>query len=195
MMKFNLQNAKWFFKPQSYKIGDNEVEIITDPKTDFWQRTYYNFQNDNAHVLYNSINEKYFTFTIKTNFNSKNLFDQCGVVIYQDSDNWIKACIEYRDDKTSWLGSVVTNQGYSDWATTEIENVKSMWYRISRRESDYLLENSYDGHIFHQMRIFHFFKGDSEINLGILACSPGESSFLAKFTDISMSQCIWETHK
>ena len=36
------------------------------------------------------------------------------------------------------LGSVVTNKGYSDWATTDVEaSIKSMWYRLSRRESDY----------------------------------------------------------
>ena len=44
-----------------------------------------------------------------------------------DSENWLKASIEYENQSFQHLGSVVTNNGYSDWATTEISaNVKSM---------------------------------------------------------------------
>ena len=69
--------------------------------------------------------EKYFSFTVKTEFDSKNRFDQCGIVMYLDSENWLKASIEYENQSFQHLGSVVTNNGYSDWATTEIPaNVK-----------------------------------------------------------------------
>lgn len=37
--------------------------------------------------------EKYFSFIVKTEFNSKRRFDQCGVVMYLNSDNWLKASI------------------------------------------------------------------------------------------------------
>ena len=71
--------------------------------------------------------EKYFSFTVKTEFDSKNRFDQCGIVMYLDSENWLKASIEYENQNFQHLGSVVTNNEYSDWATTEIPaNVKSM---------------------------------------------------------------------
>ena len=36
--------------------------------------------------------------------------------MYLDSENWLKASIEYENEKISHLGSVVTNNGYSDWA-------------------------------------------------------------------------------
>jgi regulation of enolase protein 1 (concanavalin A-like superfamily) len=102
--------------------------------------------NDNAHVLYNTIAEKHFSFTVKAEFNFTTLFDQCGIAIYQNSDNWVKTAMEFHDDSAAWLGSVVTNYGYSDWATTDIGvDVKHMYYRLSRRESDYCLENSFDG--------------------------------------------------
>ena len=95
-----------------------------------WQRTYYHFRNDNAPVLQIETSEKYFSFIVKTEFESKHRFDQCGIVIYLDSDNWLKASIEYENDRFQHLGSVVTNNGYSDWATTEISSsIKSMWYR------------------------------------------------------------------
>lgn len=195
-MEFNLQEAKWFFEPEKYQIQNDVVTITTNPKTDFWQRTYYGFRNDNAHVLYNTTDEEFFSFTVKTKFNYNALFDQCGIVIYQDSENWVKAGIEFHDNNSMWLGSVVTNNGYSDWATVDIDSsIDSMWYRISRRKSDFLIENSFDGVTFKQMRIFHLAKGEGNINFGLLACSPSDSSFDAIFSDIKMSECIWSEHK
>ncbi len=89
-------------------------------------------------------------------FDSKARFDQCGVVVYLDSENWFKSSIEYENEQYQRLGSVVTNQGYSDWATTDIDaSVKSRWYRISRRESDYCIEFGTYGTVFSQMRICH----------------------------------------
>jgi regulation of enolase protein 1 (concanavalin A-like superfamily) len=140
--------------------------------------------------------EPFFSFTVKVSFNSRALFDQAGVTVYQDSDNWVKAAIEYHDNNTAWLGSVVTNNGYSDWATTVIgSDVKYMWYRLSRREKDFCIENSIDGVQFHQMRIFCLHKGDKEINFGLCACSPSNSSFDAIFTDFKVSKCVWSEHQ
>lgn len=140
--------------------------------------------------------EKYFSFIVKTEFDSKARFDQCGVVVYLDSENWLKASIEYENEQYQRLGSVVTNHGYSDWATTDIDaSVKSMWYRLSRRESDYCIECSTDGIAFSQMRICHLWEGAGEISFGIYACSPEKSSFSAEFTNVRITECMWAAHK
>ena len=113
-----------------------------------------------------------FSFTVKTEFASKRRFDQCGIVMYLDSENWLKASIEYETREYQRLGSVATNHGYSDWATTDIPaSVKSMWYRFSRRESDYCIECSEDGVHFKQMRICHMWRarGDPLRYLRLLA--------------------------
>ena len=94
------------------------------------------------------------------------------------------------------LGSVVTNNGYSDWATQDISaSIKEMYYRLSRRESDFLIEYSEDGINFKQMRIFHLFKADDEIPFGIYACSPENSSFKAVFSNMEITECKWLEHK
>ena len=150
----DIKELKWIREPSEYKISEEKIEIITEPHTDLWQRTYYHFRNDNAPVLQWETDEKYFSFTVKTEFFSKHRFDQCGIVMYLDSDNWLKASVEYENEAFQHLGSVVTNNGYSDWATTEIPaDVKSMWYRFSRREDDYCIECSQDGERFCQMRV------------------------------------------
>lgn len=61
----NLKDFKWTREPESYKIDDDRIEIVTKPHTDLWQRTYYHFQNDNAPVLQIEIDEKYFSFMKK----------------------------------------------------------------------------------------------------------------------------------
>ena len=192
----NTSDFKWIRPPKKYEITKDRIEIVTEPYTDLWQRTYYGFRNDNAPVLQISSKDKYFSFTVKTQFDSKRRFDQCGVVMYLDSDNWLKASIEYENEAIQRLGSVVTNHGYSDWATTDIDSkVKTMWYRLSRRESAFCIECSYDGVEFKQMRICHIFEMVDEIRFGIYACSPEQSSFKAVFTEMSLTDCKWLAHK
>ncbi|ANS74447.1 hypothetical protein AWM70_07510 [Paenibacillus yonginensis] len=195
-MKYNPSHSHWLHEPKNYEIKEDQITIYTEPGTDFWQRTYYGFRNDNAPALLFKMDEPYFSFEVKTEFDSQHRFDQCGVIIYQNSDNWSKASIEYENDEYQRLGSVVTNHGYSDWATTDIEaSVKRMYYRLSRRESDFLIEHSYDGVAYKQMRIFHLFEGAGEIQLGIYACSPEESSFKAVFSEIWLTECKWKAHE
>lgn len=191
-MKFDVNNLIWTRKPADFSISDGKIEIVTSPRIDLWQRTYYHFRNDNAPVLQLETDEKFFSFTVKTEFESKRRFDQCGIVMYLDSENWLKASIEYENDRFQHLGSVVTNGGFSDWATTEIDaSVKSMWYRLSRREDDYCIECSNDGEVFSQMRICHMHEGGGTIRFGIYACSPGDSSFKATFTGMEITDCRW----
>ncbi len=194
-MNFDPTKLEWTRPPKCFEINESEITITTDPNTDLWQRTYYGFRNDNAPVLQMRTDERYFSFTVKTEFASKRRFDQCGVALYLDSDNWLKASIEYENDRYQRLGSVVTNHGYSDWATTDIDaGIKSMWYRLSRRESDYCIECSADGAEFKQMRICHLWDGAGEITFGIYACSPEESSFEARFTHMELGPCQWKAH-
>lgn len=192
----DLTALKWTREPENYKIGSDKVEIVTKPHTDLWQRTYYHFQNDNAPVLQMETEEKYFSFVVRTEFTeSHHRFDQCGIVMYLDSENWLKASVEYENEEYQHLGSVVTNNGYSDWATTVIESsIKTMWYRFSRREDDYCIECSADGVTFSQMRICHMHRGGGKIRFGIYACSPEESSFKAVFSNMQIMECQWKAH-
>ena len=194
-MHFNIHAFQWTREPENWTITADKIEIVTKPHTDLWQRTYYHFRNDNAPVFQMETDEKFFSFVVRTEFDSKCRFDQCGIVMYLDSENWLKASIEYENAQFQHLGSVVTNLGYSDWATTAIDaSVKSMWYRLSRRQDDYCIECSADGQHFSQMRICHMHKGGGTIRFGIYACSPEASSFKAMFTNLAMTECRWLQH-
>jgi uncharacterized protein len=208
-MTVDFSQAQWLNPPQSFDVSDQFVEIVTEPNTDLWQRSYYGFRNDNAPALLLE-SDANFTFTVKASFEYQNRFDQCGLLIYLDSDNWFKASIEYEDETLARMGSVVTNQGYSDWATTDISSANHRWYRLSRRGPDFLVESSSDGATFNQMRIFHLHSlGETTaemgrldppapavqaIRFGIYACSPLDSSFVARFEEMILDDCQWRSH-
>ena len=195
-MRFDTSLLQWTRPPRSFSISPEEICITTEPGTDLWQRTYYGFQNDNAPVLQLETDETRFSFTVRTDFDSKHRFDQCGVAVYLDSENWLKASIEYENAQYQRLGSVVTNLGYSDWATSDIPaSVRSMWYRLSRREADYCIECSTDGVHFQQMRICHLHAGAGTIRFGVYACSPENSSFEARFSCMALTDCLWADHQ
>ena len=192
----DISRFTWTREPKSYVVTEDKITVTTLPHSDLWQRTYYHFRNDNAPVFQMETEEKFFSFVVKTEFaDSHHRFDQCGIVMYLDSDNWLKGSIEFENDKFQHLGSVVTNHGYSDWATTEISaSVKSMWYRLSRREDDYCIECSDDGNKWKQMRVCHMHEGAGKVRFGIYACSPEDSSFTAEFTNMALTECAWKAH-
>ena len=191
-----MDGMQWTRPPRQFTVGADRIEITTEPHTDLWQRTYYHFRNDSAPLLQWETEERYFSFVVKTDFSqSARRFDQCGVVLYLDSENWLKASVEYENEAFQHLGSVATNNGYSDWATTAISaDVKTMWYRFSRREDDFCIECSTNGVDFSQMRICHMYAASDVISFGIYACSPEESSFTAVFSDMKITECMWKAH-
>ena len=195
-MSFDASKLEWTRPPEDYRISPERIEIVTEPHTDLWQRTYYHFRNDSAPVLQMSCDERFFSFVVRTEFaESHHRFDQCGVVVYLDAENWLKGSIEYENERFQHLGSVVTNHGYSDWATTEIPaGVSSMWYRLSRREDDFCIECSEDGVTFHQMRVCHLHEATGTVRFGVYACSPEDSSFRAIFTNMDLGECAWRAH-
>jgi uncharacterized protein len=85
-----------------------------------------------------------------------------------------------------------------------------MWYRLSRRGPDFLIEASPSGKDFKQMRVFHLHSlGETTpemgkidppvvpaqpIPFGLYACSPLDSSFEARFENWSLEPCRWMAH-
>ena len=110
-MIFEKKNLFWIREADQSDVTDDRIIIYTQPKTDLWQRTYYGFQNDSAPVLQMKTSEKYFSFIVKTEFDSKARFDQCGIVVYLDSENWMNASIEYENESTRGLAVLLQTMG------------------------------------------------------------------------------------
>lgn len=181
----------WFNRPDKLAYSDG-LTFTTRKETDFWQRTHYGFRKDNGHALIKRITGD-FTFTTEARFKPLARYDQCGLFARIDAANWLKASIEYEGDGPSKLGTVVTNLGYSDWSNQEIgRTVTAMHYRLSRRESDILVEWSRDGEEWHEMRITHMHAAGEEIEVGVYACSPIGDGCTATFTSMRFENCRWK---
>jgi regulation of enolase protein 1 (concanavalin A-like superfamily) len=195
MKTLNISDWTWINVPERSSISDREIIIHTSPDTDFWRGTYYGLEYDNAPAIVVASQERYWTLKAKVSFSSDTYFDQCGLFIYQDKDNWMKSGIEYQNNGFQQLFSVVTNNGFSDWSMADFDRVtQTMYYRLSRRGSDFLLENSVDGKDFCMMRMFHLFHAEELVQFGFFASSPGDSSFAAHFSEIEWTECCWKAH-
>jgi len=183
MKKLTIADWTWINAPERSSISDQEIIIHTTPDTDFWRGTYYGLEYDNAPAIVVASEEQYWTLKAKVAFASNVHFDQCGLFIYQDKNNWMKSGIEYQ------------NNGFSDWSMVNFDRItQTMYYRLSRRGSDFLLENSVDGIHFCMMRMFHMFHAETLVQFGFFASSPGDSSFAAHFSEIEWTQCCWKEH-
>jgi regulation of enolase protein 1 (concanavalin A-like superfamily) len=180
----------WFNEPPDYRLG-NGLELYTSARTDFWQNTHYGFQRDDGHCLF-ARQSGDFSLLTHAEFQPRERYDQCGLMVRVDDQNWIKVSTEYEDESTSRLGSVVTNLGYSDWATQDIPSShREMWYRMSKRKHDFLIESSFDGQDWLQMRIAHLHVLKEELKVGLYACSPIGQAFWCRFSYLRITDNCW----
>ena len=182
------EGFEWLNPPTTFRAEPEEgfIEITTDPETDFWQRSHYGFRRDNGHCLLRRI-EGEFSFSARFEFQSVNKYDQCGLMIRDDADNWVKVSIEREDDSIARLGSVATSLGYSDWATTDVSaSVSAMSYRVSRKGNDLLVECSRDDFDWRQMRICHLHREPRSLLVGIYAASPTTGRFTCRVTKMAL---------
>lgn len=178
----------WLNEPQTHTIQAGSVSLRTDSRTDFWQRTHYGFRRDSGHGLLKPLSGD-FTLQIRTTFEPNSQYDQCGLFARTDTDNWIKCSLEFETPHLSRLGSVVTSFGFSDWASQDIDSAPtSMWYRLSCRGQDFLLEASSDGKMWQQLRVAHRHAHQVTIDAGIYACSPVGPGFPCTFDNLHIGR-------
>jgi uncharacterized protein len=166
---------QWRFEPHHWFIDKQTSQLIlkTDPKTDFWQKTHYGFENDNGHFLYMKT-DKNFRMTTKVKALPNSKYDHAGLMIRYSKDIWVKTSLEYITSNLSKLGVVVTNQGYSDWSTQYVKDKDiELYFRISRIAQNCYIDFSWDGEEWMQIRIAHLdIPDNASISAGLFACSP-----------------------
>ena len=112
----------------------------------------------------------------------ENQYDQAGLMVRVSDLCWVKTSVEYEAGEPNKLGAVVTNHGYSDWSTQDVEDVLTTYrLKISRKGSDYRIEyfNAHDSSWI-QLRLLHLFD-QPVVQAGIYCCSPKERGFVASF--------------
>ena len=186
LTKSPLPGFEWHNEPASHAFGPDGLEIVTDKETDFWQRPHKDIRRDNGHFYFTK-SAGDFVLTGTLAFEPEVQYDQCGLMVRVDAENWIKCSLEYENASFGRLGSVVTNHGHSDWATHDVAaTIHEITYRIRRTGAGFLVEQSINGEPFAQMRDTRLHAAEGEIALGVYACSPKRGGFRCVVRELSI---------
>ena len=178
------ESLLWFNEPE-HRL-EQGLTLLTQAETDFWQSTHYGFRRDDGHFLHIPWDGD-FRIETSCHFDPVSQYDQCGLMVRIDCNNWIKCSVEYESDALSRLGSVVTNYGFSDWATQDIPSAtKSMRYCIKREGKDFIVQYASAPDEWRQMRIAHLHHCQTQLAIGVYACSPTGQGFSCRFDDLNI---------
>ncbi len=182
--------GSWLNAPPEWRVGRG-LKLVTGPKTDFWQRTHYGFRRDDGHLFHLLVSGD-FTLETRVRWTPRSQYDQCGLMVRAGPESWLKCSVEYEGEEPARLGSVVTNLGFSDWATQDVgPELRAMSWRVSRREDDFLVECSADGASWRQLRVAHLHDCPEELAAGAYACSPVGEGFECTFEYLDFRRCEW----
>lgn len=178
-LRWHCEPASWHVDPQT-----SCLRVRTDAETDFWQRTHYGFEADNGHFLFL---ESTGDFVLSTRVTSrpKHQYDQAGLMVRVSPACWLKTSVEFEPEGPNRLGAVVTNAQFSDWSTQPLaKEIDTVWFRIRAEESDYIVETSFDGQHWEQIRMARLLARASAeaVSCGVYACSPKAAGYEADFS-------------
>ena len=184
----SLSKFEWFCEPKTHFIKDGKMTIVPDSNSDFWQRTHYGFRNNNGHCFWTDASGD---FVLKTHvrYEPQNQFDQAGLIIYFSEDFWVKCSVEHEPEAPYNLGSVVTNLGYSDWATQPFtKKIVDMEFMIKHVKQDFdIYCREFGTEKWQQLRISRLeLPLETTFHVGIYACSPKQGGFEAVFESLEI---------
>lgn len=179
-----LEKMNWFNEPENWSITDNVLTMDVTPHSDYWRISHYGFTVDDAPFYYAEYGGE-FEAKVKIMGNYKTRFDQAGVMIRLNHENYIKTGIEFVDGKYN-LSTVVTHKT-SDWSVISLENpVEYIWIKAVRRRDAIEIFYSFDDKEYHMMRNA-WVQENHPVKIGMFGASPDGNGFKAKFSDFKVT--------
>ncbi|MEO0497968.1 MAG: DUF1349 domain-containing protein, partial [Pseudomonadota bacterium] len=179
-----LQNAQWLNPPADEIWIDAGLQFRTGFKTDFWQKSWYGFQRDDGHFLGIDAPAE-FSASLTYEAAYTQLYDQAGLMLRIDADNWIKAGIEFSDGVTN-VSTVVTRHGASDWSVVAMPGlVGRQTVRFTRVGRAVLVHFRLSTGGWQLTRLAAFPDGSARI--GPMACTPERSGLPVTVTAFDIS--------
>ena len=180
-----LDHCKWLNEPKAWNLGADGLTVVTDQETDFWRQTYYGFTRHTGHVFGCEANGG-FTASLRVRAQYERLYDQAGLMVLVDNENWVKTGIEFADNE-ALLGSVLTN-GRSDWATGSFSgDASDFWIRVTVDNSVLRIQASADGRRWPLIRLCPFPAAERYI-VGPMCCTPERAGLKVLFSDFAITR-------
>ena len=165
----SLEKMQWFNEPEKWEIKDNALTMVVTPQCDYWRISHYGFTVDDAPFYYATYGGE-FEVKVKITGDYKSRFDQMGLMLRIDHENYIKAGVEFVDGKFN-LSTVVTHKT-SDWSVITLDKTPDfVWIKAVRRLDAVEIFYSYDDKTYTMMRNAHL-QDNTPVMVGLMAASP-----------------------
>lgn len=173
-----LEKMQWFNEPEQWEIKDNTLSMFVTPQSDYWRISHYGFTVDDAPFYYSTYGGE-FEVKVKITGDYQARFDQAGLMLRIDHENYIKTGIEFVDGKFN-LSTVVTHKT-SDWSVIALDKpVPYIWIKAIRRLDAVEIFYSFDDKNYTMMRNA-WLQDNSPVMVGVMGASPDGKGFNAKF--------------
>ncbi len=181
----SLEKMIWFNEPESWEIKDSKtMTMFVTPQSDYWRISHYGFTVDDGPFYYATYGGE-FEAKVKITGKYKTTFDQMGMMIRIDHENWIKAGVEYVDGKQN-VSAVVTH-GTSDWSVVRLNDApKSIWIKAVRRLDAVEIFYSLDDKEYIMMRTC-WLQDNCPVMVGLMGACPDGEGFTAIFEDFKVT--------
>ena len=179
----SLEKMQWFNEPAQWAIQDQVLSMQVTPQSDYWRISHYGFTVDDAPFLY-TLRGGEFEVKVKVSGDYRTRYDQAGLMLRIDHENYIKAGIEFVDGKYN-LSAVVTHHT-SDWSIIPLEKpVPFVWIKAVRRLDAIEIFYSFDDREYTLMRNA-WMQDNHPIMVGLMGASPDGQGFEARFEHFSI---------
>ena len=179
----SLDKMQWFNEPTKWEIKNNSLTMNVTPQSDYWRISHYAFTVDDAPFLY-TLRGGEFEVKVKVTGDYTARFDQAGLMLRIDHENYIKAGIEFVDGKYN-LSTVVTHHT-SDWSIITLDRpVPFVWIKAVRRLDAIEVFYSFDDVTYTLMRNA-WMPDNHPIMVGVMAACPDGNGFKARFDNFSI---------
>jgi len=175
----------WMNEPASSKIVGEQIVVRSRAKTDFWQKTFDGYVADNGHFYHLTVPGD-FTFTACINGRYATQYDQAGLMVRLDSENWMRCGTELIDGKR--FASVVFTRNYSDGSTMpDLSETEPIWWRAIRKKDSIETLCSLNGVQFTSVRM-GYFPPNRPVEVGIMCAAPSGPGFESTFKDLKLKK-------
>ena len=121
----------WHCPPERWHLGPDGLAVEAAAGTDFWQGTHYGFRVDNGHALLAEVSGD-FVLETRVQVRPIHQYDQAGLMVRLTPGAWLKTSVEFEPGEPSRLGAVITNHGWSDWSTQDLDAALGRDVALSR---------------------------------------------------------------
>lgn len=189
------------------------LTLTPDAKSDFWSGTFYGFpdpQPHSGHVAWVAAPGD-FVAEVTVATAPLHRYDQAGLFLEVahvasppaasrragDGSCWVKCSVEHIPDGPSHVGCVVTNDGFSDWSTSDVASGPGVTaFRMRRLGADVIVEargpvapgTPLPAH-WTQLRMAHLHApgaAGAEVRVGVYAAAPLGAGCTASFTGFTV---------